>query len=83
MFRAAKFLLVFGAVAFGFLVFEAIAVAIWHIWLSGHGLTSWLDETRVFPLIGESTPLDLAALALASAVGLVAGWLATRKVESN
>ena len=70
-------------VAFGFFVAEAIAVAIWHIWLSGHGLTSWLDETRVFPLIGESTPLDLAALALAAAIGLAAGWLATRKTERN
>lgn len=83
MIRTAKFLLVFVIVAFAFLILEAIAVAIWHIWLSGHGLTSWLDETRVFPLIGESTPLDLVALALAAAFGLVAGWLATRKAEGN
>jgi ABC-type Fe3+ transport system permease subunit len=68
------FVAVASAAAFACLTLEAIVIAIWHIWLSGHALTSWLDQERDFPLIGPSTPLDVAAVLSSLAIGLFIAW---------
>jgi hypothetical protein len=45
-----------------------------HIWLSGHGMTSWVDRQRDFPLIAPSTPLDVAAVLSSLVIGLFVAW---------
>ena len=56
----------------------AIFAAIWHIWLAGHGLTSWVDLPQTFPIIGESTPLDIAFVLTCLTIGIVSMIIAGR-----
>lgn len=67
--------------AFACFTLEAIVIAIWHIWLSGHGMTSWLDREHIFPLIGSSTPLDVAAAFSSLAVGVGLAFVLDRSVR--
>ena len=67
--------------AFGCFTLEAIAIAVWHIWLSGHGMTSWLDREQIFPMIGPSTPLDVAAVFSSLAVGVGLAFVLDRSAR--
>lgn len=49
----------------------AIFVAIGHIWLAGNGRTSWVDLPRNFPVIGETTALDLFFVVTTLTIGIV------------
>lgn len=47
--RAIRFVAMAALAAFACFTLEAKVIAIWHIWLSGHGMTSWLDQQQIFP----------------------------------
>lgn len=79
--RAIRFLAVATLAGFAYFTLAAIMIAIWHIWLSGHGMTSWLDQEQIFPLIGTSTPLDVAAVLSSLAVGVGLAFVLDRSVR--
>ena len=56
----------------------AITTAIWHIWLAGHGRTSWVDLPRKFPVIGETTALDVGFVVTTLTIGIVSMIMARR-----
>ena len=74
---ATKFIGLTLAIGFAMFVGLALIATVWHIWLAGHGRTSWVDETRVFPVVGESTALDLAVVLISLALGLAGAWKLT------
>jgi ABC-type Fe3+ transport system permease subunit len=76
--QAIRFVALAALAAFACFMLEAIVIAIWHIWLSGHGGKSWLDQEQVFPLIGTSTPLDVAAVLSSLAVGFCLAFVLDR-----
>ena len=79
--RAIAFVAAAAVIAFVCITLEAIAIAIWHIWLSGHGMTSWLDRQQIFPLIGPSTPLDVVAVLSSLVVGMGLAFVLDRSVR--
>jgi ABC-type Fe3+ transport system permease subunit len=81
--RAIRFVALATLTAFACFTLEAIMIAVWHIWLSGHGMTSWLDREQTFPLIGSSTPLDVAAVLSSLAVGFCLAFALDRGVRTR
>ena len=81
--RAIQFVALAALTAFACFTLEVIMIAVWHIWLSGHGMTSWLDREQIFPRIGPSTPLDVAAVISSLAVGVGLAFVLDRSTRQR
>lgn len=77
--KVAFFLLIWLGAALATAIAAPIPIALWSLYLSGHGKSSWLLEEREYSLIGPSSPMNiilvLGSLALGAAV---AAWLVKR-----